>query len=134
MTNDERILALKKQIDEKKNNITNKKKAFVPHTNLVCYWRGENKNLNVLNINSLLMLGWELSSFSEYCKSSGFDKIEVSGYPIADWLEDINQKISLIAIRKEEDELKKMENKLDKLLSEDKKTELELDSIEALLK
>ena len=37
-------------------------------------------------------------------------------------------------LKKEESDLKKMESKLDKLLSDDKKTELEIDEIAALLK
>ena len=36
-------------------------------------------------------------------------------------------------LKGEETELKELESKLDKLLSDDKKTELELDSIAALL-
>lgn len=134
MTKDERILGLKKQVEEKRENIASRKKNFVPHTNLVCEWRGEKKNLNVLDLNGLLMLGWELDSFMNYCSSMGVNDISVAGYAISDWLLDINQKRELISIRREEDELKKMESKLNKLLSEDKKTELELDDIEALLK
>lgn len=133
MTNDERILNLKKQVETKKQSITEKKKAFVPHTNLVCEWRGQKYNLNVLNMNDLLFLAWELSSFNDFCKDRGFTQT-VSGYVLSDWLTDIDQKISMIHLRDEENELKSMESKLNKLLSEDKKTELELNDIEALLK
>ena len=43
-------------------------------------------------------------------------------------------RLEVIATKREENNLKAMETKLDKLLSEDKKTELELDSIAELLK
>lgn len=50
------------------------------------------------------------------------------------WIKDIKSKLSVLALKREENDLKKMESKLDKLLSEDKKTELEIDEIAALLK
>ena len=132
MNNDERILTLKKKIDEKKKNIGSTK--MVPHTNLVCEWRAEKKNLNVLDMNGLLLLLWEFSSFDKFCKDFGLPTPQISGYDISDWIVDIRHKIENITARKEEDELKSMEAKLNKLLSDDKKTELELDGIETLLK
>ena len=47
---------------------------------------------------------------------------------------DIKSKLEVSGLKKEECDLKKMESKLDKLLSDDKKTELEIDEIAALLK
>lgn len=132
MNNDERILTLKKKIDEKRKNIGSTR--MTPHTNLVCEWRAEKKNLNVLDMNGLLLLLWEFTSFDKFCKESGFETPQVSGYDVSDWIVDIRHKIENIAVRKEDDELKIMEAKLNKLLSNDKKTELELDGIEELLK
>ena len=43
-------------------------------------------------------------------------------------------RLNSYGLKKEESDLKKMESKLDKLLSDDKKTELEIDEIAALLK
>ena len=131
--NDERILILKAQIEKKKNEINSKKKKIVPRTNLILEWRKERKNLNVLSLEELVFLGWELSSLNEYVKKLGLKEFLISGYDINDWIFDIDQKRDLISIKKEEAELNESEKKLNKLLSEDKKTELELDSIASLL-
>jgi hypothetical protein len=48
-------------------------------------------------------------------------------------MRDIKHKISVLSVKHEESNLKKMEVKLDKLLSDDKKTELALDEIASLL-
>ena len=64
----------------------------------------------------------------------GLDKFEISGYDLNDWITDVKARLEVIATKREENNLKAMETKLDKLLSEDKKTELELDSIAELLK
>ena len=49
-------------------------------------------------------------------------------------LRDIKNKLEISGLKKQQSDLKAMEQKLDKLLSDDKKTELELDDIAALLK
>ena len=63
----------------------------------------------------------------------GISDLELSGYSIDDWISDIKNKMEVLNVKNEIANLKKMEAKLDKLLSEDKKTELELDDIAALL-
>ena len=59
--------------------------------------------------------------------------LEISGYNIAEWITDIRCKIEIFEYKKTEAELKTLESKLDKMLSDEKKTELELDEITALL-
>jgi len=58
----------------------------------------------------------------------------ISGYTVQDWITDIKSRIDVLAQKIEEDNLKALEKKLETLLSDDKRTSLELDSIEALLK
>lgn len=131
--NDERIIALKKQIDEKKKQLTEKKVRFVPETNCVLELDGERYNLNVCTDDALTLL---LVKLNLYVMSANDLEIKLpmfSGYPVEIWINDINHKLATSALKREENELKKMEAKLDKLLSEDKKTELELDEIAALL-
>lgn len=48
-------------------------------------------------------------------------------------MDDVKKRIVMLKSKETERELKAAENKLNTLLSEDKKTELEIDSIEALL-
>lgn len=57
----------------------------------------------------------------------------ISGYNVADWITDLQSKLSFISRKDEEAKLKAMEATLDKLLSDDKKVELEIDEIESIL-
>ena len=59
---------------------------------------------------------------------------ELSAYSITSWIINIKNKLEISGLKKQQADLKAMEQKLDKLLSDDKKTELELDDIAALLK
>lgn len=57
----------------------------------------------------------------------------ISGYNISEWITDIKCKIEIFEYKQKEADLKALEAKLDKMLSDEKKTELELDEIAALL-
>ena len=132
--NDDRILELKKKIDEKKDNITNKKVKFVPKTNCVLIFDGMNYNLNVCQYEDLKLLLIKLNSYAISAKDLGYEDFVISGYNVSEWMNDIRNKMEVIELKKEEVMLKSMESKLDKLLSNDKKTELEIDEIAELLK
>ena len=132
--NDDRILELKKQVEDKKKELTNKKTRFVPVTNCILEMDGMTLNLNVLSENALILLWIRLNAYRMSAADLGLDKFEISGYDLNDWITDVKARLEVIATKREENNLKAMETKLDKLLSEDKKTELELDSIAELLK
>jgi nucleoid DNA-binding protein len=59
--------------------------------------------------------------------------VEISGYLLSEWISDIKTKIEILSRKDEERNLKAMEDKLVKLLSDGKKVELELNEIESLL-
>lgn len=131
--NDDRILELKKQVENKKKEIAKKNVKFVPETNLIIEINGQKTNINVLSekdLNSLLVI---LNMYRMSSADLEMNDFEISGYKIDKWMNDIRAKINMKTLKNEEAELKRLEEKLDKLLSEDKKTELELDSIAALL-
>lgn len=132
--NDDRILELKKQVEDKKKEIASKKTRFVPVTNCILEMDGSTLNLNVLSESALFFLMVRLNSYRMSAADLGLDKFEISGYDLNDWITDVKARLEVIATKIEENNLKAMEAKLDKLLSEDKKTELELDSIAELLK
>lgn len=134
MKNDDRILALKKQIETKKNDLASRKMRFVPETNCMLDLEGHIFNLNVCTDDVLLLLMIRLNTYLMSAKDLDIDSPVISGYLISEWISDIKNKLEISDLKREKDELKKMEAKLDKLLSEDKKTELELDEIEGLLK
>jgi len=57
----------------------------------------------------------------------------ISGYIIDEWMTDIKCKLENLNQRTKQNKLKQLESKLTKMLSEEKKTELEIDEIEKLL-
>lgn len=132
--NDDRILELKKQIESKKKAIAEKKIRFAPETNCIIDMDGTTFNLNVCSSDTLMLLLVKLNSYRISLIDLGLSDFEISGYSVNTWIKDIKAKLDTLNLKKEESDLKTLESKLDKLLSEDKKTELELDEIAALLK
>lgn len=132
--NDNRILELKKQVDEKRKKILSNKTKFVPSTNCILELEGNKYNLNVLTEDQLKVLLIRLNTYRLSVDDLQMEPFSISGYLLAEWMNDVRNKLNEKLIRKEEMNLKSMEETLDKLLSEDKKTELELDSIAEMIK
>lgn len=132
--NDDRIIELKKQIEDKKKDLSEKKVRFIPETNCVLNMDGMTINLNVCSDDALMLLLIRLNSYFMSAVDLGMSDFEISGYSVTVWIKDIKSKLEVSSLKKEEADLKKMESKLDKLLSDDKKTELEIDEIANLLK
>lgn len=133
INNDERILELKKQIENKKEKI-GKASRFAPITNCSIELDNMRYNINVLNNEGLMMLLVKLNMLRLSAVDLKIvDKFVISGYKINDWIEDINSKLNILNKKDEERQLKIMEEKLTKLLSDDKKVELEIDEIESML-
>ena len=129
--NDERVLQLKKLIETKKSELSTQR--FVPMTNCVLDIEDKKYNLNVLQEKELEFLMVKLNAYSMSADNLKIDLV-ISGYGVNEWLADISGKLAIIIDKKKRDELKALEAKLDKMLSDEKKTELELDEIAALLK
>ena len=132
--NDDRILELKKQIDEKKKLLAEKRVRFSPETNCILDLDGNKYNLNVCGDDVLTMLMIKLNMYVMSADDLDISVPEISGYSVQLWISDIKNKLVVSGVKREENALKQMEEKLDKLLSDDKKTELEIDEIAALLK
>lgn len=131
--NDERILKLKEQIAEKKSAI-GKAKRFAPTTSCSIELDGLRYNLHAATREQLVFLACKLDALATSAKSLGLSgECVVSGFTVEDWLGDIKSRIAVLAQKDEEHKLQAMEAKLTKLLSNDKKTELELDEIASLL-
>ena len=128
--NDERVLQLKKLIEEKRSELSTER--FVPMTNLVLDMDDKKYNLNVLQENELRFLMIKLNAYAMSADDLK-EELVISGYDVNAWLADICGKLAIMTDKKKRDELKALEAKLDKMLSDEKKTELELDEIAALL-
>lgn len=131
--NDDRIIELKKSIAIKKKELSEKKVRFTPETNCILELEGNMFNLNVVSDDILMMLMIRLNMYVMSASDLGIAMPVMSGYTVDVWISDIKNKLAVSKLKKEEVNLKKMESKLDKLLSDDRKTELEIDEIAALL-
>lgn len=133
--NDERILMLKEQIEEKKKEL-GKQPRFSPITTCLFDYNGNKINIHTLidvkNINQLLVYFnmWAMSA-----DDLGIDAEEVTwcGFSVLDWIEDLKSKKAVVEYATKKEQLSALEKKLDKLLSDDKKTELEIDAIADLI-
>jgi hypothetical protein len=132
--NDQKILELKKQIAEKKKKI-GKSQKFVPITNCSIELDGIRNNIQVLGKEQIISLLVKLNALATSAKELGLlDEYKISGFNIMDWITDLKSKLDLISRKDEEQKLKMMEAKLDQLLSNEKKVELEIDEIASMLK
>ena len=133
--NDERIIELKKIIEKKREELNNMHSRFSPKTTCILEIDGETYNLNVStqNLAYLLVKINALIKSAESLNMSA-EEVTISGFSLADWFDDIKSKKDSIDYREKKRELSIIENKLNSLLSNDKQTELQIDSLEALLK
>lgn len=134
--NDEKILELKQLIEQEKKKY-GKQKRFNPETCCVFELNGEKVNLNTVNdvdkLNELLIY---FNTFRLSAVNLGLNPnmYKNNGFGIDQWMNDIRNKIEYIDYKNHLKQLEEKEKLLDKLLSEDKKTELELLNIERMLK
>ena len=132
--NDEKILLLKSQIQEKRDKV-DKIKRFTPVTNCMLNLNSVNYNINILSKDELIGMLVVLNAYKMSAIELGLlDCYVISNYPVTDWIIDIKAKLEFLSRRDEENKLKAMERKLIELLSNEKKVELQLDEIESMLK
>lgn len=134
--NDKKVLELKNKIKEKKA-LLNKGKKFSPTTNasLILPQFDKVYNLHTLDIDTCRLLLVHLNTYKMSAKDLNLDgPLVISNYNVDLWIEDLRSRMENLSIKSEEQKLHNLEKKLEQLLSEDKRTQLELDSIEDLLK
>lgn len=131
--NDEKILKLKEQIAQKKKQL-DKSKRFSPTTNCSIELDGVRSNIQVLTKDQLVFLLVKLNGYLMSAKALEISDFSIGGYRADEWLADIQLRIDILNRKDDENKLKDMESKLDRLLSNEKKTELEINEIEDLLK
>lgn len=133
VSNDKKILMLRAKIQEKRDALDKIKFSPITSCSIAledCEYR---YNLHTLGKDTLEFLLVRLNSYRMSMDDLGIKKLCISGFNICDWISDIKMKLAIVAQKFEESELKSFEDKLNCLLSEDKKTELELSSIEKML-
>jgi hypothetical protein len=130
--NDEKVLKLKAVLEEKKENLK-KADKFTPVTNLSLELHGIRTNLNVAGLDQLAVLLIEMNSYVLSAKDLNMSEPKISGFTPSEWVQDLRGKYMLANRKQEVANIKVMEDKLNSLLSTDKKVELELQEIESLL-
>ena len=137
--NDNLVVELLKKVEEKKAQI---KKIKNPDfkTNLSLPIDGTNTrvNLNVANLELLFRILVDLETRVEMSESVSkkYDVVFENawhGYTLEDWRDDVVLKIRQKQAQRQVDELKVVETKLNGLMSEDKRTNLELEKLSTLL-
>lgn len=133
--NDDKILELRNKIAKEKEELGTYKSQSIK-TNCVLNIMGTICNLNVLQEEDLRMLLVVLNSYKMSIKDLNdvqFQTLKFSGYDIEDWISDVTEKLKANYYKVRKQELNKLETKLNTLLSEDKRIELELSEIENLI-
>ena len=136
--NDKLILELMKKVEAKKTKIAEMELAkYRPVTHCILEWENVKYNFNVmksdelkfllLKLNALLLSADDLNMVEE------LEDMVIQGHAFHLWINDIHGKINEKDFAQEKEKLKKMEAQLEKLLSEDKKVEIQLAEIAKLL-
>lgn len=132
--NDDRIMQLKEQIEKKREELAaSNTSRFIPITNCLLVIDKTTYNLHVDSSELLLI---KLNSMRLSAKDLGIDtnKLMISGYSLDNWITDVKNNLSIQNYRTEKKKLDYLEKQLTALLSDDKQTELQIDSLEELLK
>lgn len=132
MKNDQRILELRKKIEAKRKSIGTVQR-FNPMTNCTLVWDNDTRvNLHTVSKDIATDLLVRLNTLRLSAVDLGI-KYKVSGFPVEDWITDLKAKLAHLDAKSEQRRLDALEKQLKRLLSEEKKTELEVDAIADLI-
>lgn len=129
--NDEMILQLKKKVEEQKAELAKLPRTLQSETSTVFRQDAENLNLRVMSIEQLKLLKVKLHTYIMAAADLeiGIDEVVISGFSIDKWMHDIDMQISVLTRTEKEKKLKETEATLNRMLSDDKRTELELQEL-----
>lgn len=131
--NDDRILALREKINNKRDAL-GPRFRFSPKTNCALAFGGKVFNIRTISREELVLLAAGLGALIIGSQHAGVGEPSISGYALSDWLDDIQSRLEILSRGEKERELSSLEDALERLLSEDKRTELKVAEIEDLLK
>ena len=133
--NDNRILELKKKIEQERATLKESNSRFQPITSCILEFAGQKYNLNAMSANDLLLLLSLLSVIEQantkIAKEMQFIKpATVNGYLLAEWIIDIRKKLDQVLYREKKAKLDKLEKQLTDLLTGETQTKLKVDNLE----
>lgn len=136
--NDAKIQAMLKQIETKKKEVS-KIERFVPETSMTIDVAGTRYNLNTVTdtakfIEITAHLISQKTNWDAANKTLG-TTIEFSsgGFSLEQWVSDIQGRLKQVSLRQKKQAISEMEKKLESLMSNDLRTELELSKLEEIL-
>ena len=133
--NDNRILELKKKIEQERATLKESNNRFQPITSCILEFAGQKYNLNAMSANDLLLL-LSLLSVIEQTSTEIADEMQfvkpatVNGYSLAEWITDIRKKLDQVLYREKKAKLDKLEKQLTDLLTGETQTKLKVDNLE----
>jgi len=138
-SNDDKIKDLIKVVAEKRKSMGARPRISLK-TNGVLRIGDSHSNLNIINDIPVLLdicssLVRQKESFETAAQLLDVgNQFSCNGYSFSDWLDDFKARVTLIKWEEKKKELVKLENQLSNLVSEEAKTEMELEEIaEALI-
>ena len=133
--NDETILLLKKKVELQREELAKLPRTLHPETSTVLRQDVDNLNLRVMSVEQLKLLKVKLHTYAMAAADLeiGIDEFTISGFSIDKWMHDIDMQISVLTRAEKEKKLKETEATLNRMLSDDKRTELELQELAKIL-
>ena len=133
--NDNRILELKKKIEQERATLKESNSRFQPITSCILEFAGQKYNLNAMSANDLLLLLGTLSVMEQVttkvAEEMQFIKpATVNGYLLAEWIIDARKKLNQVLYREKKAKLDKLEKQLTDLLTGETQTKLKVDNLE----
>lgn len=142
MSNDARIKELLKTVESKRAELGKQPKLQLETNGVFKYEDGNHFNINTVTnkqvfVSALTFLIERSSSNSEACERLGVeakDTFKWNGFTVEEYEGDFKQRIALVDWDVKKKQLTELEKKLGDMVSDEGKTEMELDDIAALLK
>ncbi len=139
--NDEKIKLLIAKVKEQKEALGKKPRAAWRTNGIFKFADGEHFNINTVTQPEILIRALGHLIMMENSSAEAAKRLSVvilsegtwNGYKVSEYEEDFKLRIQMFKYDKKKKTLDKTKKKLDSLVSEEARTEMELDDIEALL-
>lgn len=128
--NDETITKIQEEVKRKRIEL-GPRPRFVPNTNCsLSFGDGSPAiNLHTLCLESdLNLVQVKLNMYRMSADELGIP-VTFGGYTVTEWMDDVQQKMKIVDYHRESTKLTEIEKRLEDLMSDDKRTSLELDTI-----
>ena len=138
--NDETIKLLLNKVEEQKKNLGNRPKVSLQTNGVFKFDSNEYFNINATNDKNTLAFATASLLRKEYYYKEALKKLGLedepytwNSYTVDEWIQDFKSKIELLKWQENDKKLKATQKKLNDLISEEAKTELEIDKIKESL-